>query len=332
MKIAVYTIVKNAAPYIQYWIESARDADYLILGDTGSTDRTVAIARKYGATVYKIQPETPFHFGNARNAILAKVPADTDVCVVLDADETLGDGWREAVEREWNGSLMTVQYYNGPHSSRIARIHPRNAQWRDRIHEYIYLEGSTLGDSSVQLYHNQDKNRDRSWYIDLLNQQIADGESVSRSLAMLGKEYAVRGLKAQAIDAFERYLQEDTDYMQERASVCNMLYYLTQDPLWLYKSIWYCPPQQEAYQRLAAYMLHNSDYVGAYHYARMSLEYEPLEVFTEYLLTDEAIHAILAESAYQTGRHTEATATAGWLVENYPASGHQNNLSRYQGG
>ena len=51
MKIAVYTIVKDAAPYIANWVESAKDADYLIPGDTGSSDRTVAISRQLGATV-----------------------------------------------------------------------------------------------------------------------------------------------------------------------------------------------------------------------------------------------------------------------------------------
>ena len=331
MKIAVYTIVKDAEPYIANWIESAREADYLVLGDTGSIDRTVPVARKLGATVYKVTPEEPFHFGNARNAVLAKVPHDTDVCITLDADEVLGSGWREALEREWNGSLMSVEYHNNDSLIWLPRIHRRNAYWVDRIHEYLVVEGATIEKSSVVMYHNQDKNRKRD-YVELLKLQYQESPS-NRTLVMLGKEYATRGQIGQAIDHLTQYLDSDSNFMQERASACNMLYYLTKNPEWLYKSIWYCPPQREAYSRLAEYMVHNNDWTGAYHYASMSLEYEPLELFAERCLTDEAIRAILAESAYQTGRITEATATAGWLVENYPAnSGHVANLARYHGG
>jgi glycosyltransferase involved in cell wall biosynthesis len=324
-KFAVYTIVKNAESYIYNWVESAQGADYLILGDTGSTDRTVAVARKLGATVYKIKPDTPFHFANARNAILAKVPSDA-VCISLDADETLGPNWRVALEQEWSNTLMTVNYSNGLHTSKIARIHPRNAVWKDRIHEYLYVDSALLP-SSVTILHEQDMNRDRSWYIDLLESQIAANESMPRSLAMLGKEHMVRGNTKKAVECLEKYLTIDTDYMQERANVCNLLYYLTKRIEWLYQSIFYCPPQREAYQRLAAYMAHNGDWIGAYHYATMSLAYPPLEVFTEYLLTEESIVAILAEAAFQTGRRTEAVEKGEYLADKYPNGGHSQNLT-----
>ena len=40
MKVAVYTIAKNEAAHAERWANSAADADYLIVADTGSTDET----------------------------------------------------------------------------------------------------------------------------------------------------------------------------------------------------------------------------------------------------------------------------------------------------
>lgn len=37
MKIAVYTIAKNEKQFVEEWYNSAKDADYLLIADTGST-------------------------------------------------------------------------------------------------------------------------------------------------------------------------------------------------------------------------------------------------------------------------------------------------------
>ena len=55
MKAAVYTIALNEAKHIKRWYESAKDADYLLIADTGSTDGTVDLARSLGITVVQIQ-------------------------------------------------------------------------------------------------------------------------------------------------------------------------------------------------------------------------------------------------------------------------------------
>jgi glycosyltransferase involved in cell wall biosynthesis len=52
VKIAVYTITKNEEKFIQKWYESAKDADYLVILDTGSSDDTVKIAESLGISVH----------------------------------------------------------------------------------------------------------------------------------------------------------------------------------------------------------------------------------------------------------------------------------------
>ena len=55
MKIAVYAISKNEAQFVKRFCESAKEADLILIADTGSTDDTVELAKECGATVYNIK-------------------------------------------------------------------------------------------------------------------------------------------------------------------------------------------------------------------------------------------------------------------------------------
>ena len=87
----VYAIALNEAMHVDRWASSAIDADYRVVADTGSTDDTVERLEQAGVTVHKIAIR-PWRFDDARNAGLALVPADADVCVTMDMDEFLEPG------------------------------------------------------------------------------------------------------------------------------------------------------------------------------------------------------------------------------------------------
>lgn len=97
MKIAVYTITKNEEHFIPRWFESAKEADYLVLLDTGSTDNTVGVAKSLGIDVH-VKTFSPWRFDHSRNHNLDLIPEDADMCIALDADEVLVPGWREHLE------------------------------------------------------------------------------------------------------------------------------------------------------------------------------------------------------------------------------------------
>jgi len=105
MKIAVYTIALNEEQFVKRWHESAKDADYLLIADTGSTDKTVEIAESLGINVFKISIN-PWRFDDARNAALSLLPSDIDYCISLDMDEILSEGWRKELE-SLEGSNVT---------------------------------------------------------------------------------------------------------------------------------------------------------------------------------------------------------------------------------
>jgi glycosyltransferase involved in cell wall biosynthesis len=79
-------IVRNEAQTLRSCLESvAGVVSQIVVGDTGSTDNTLEIAREFGATVIAVPWQN--HFANARNAALE--PMQTDWILVLDADEEL---------------------------------------------------------------------------------------------------------------------------------------------------------------------------------------------------------------------------------------------------
>jgi hypothetical protein len=85
LKVVVYAIALNEAMHVDRWAGSAIDTDYRVVADTGSTDGTVERLEKAGVTVHKIAIR-PWRFDDARNAALALVPADADVCVTMDME------------------------------------------------------------------------------------------------------------------------------------------------------------------------------------------------------------------------------------------------------
>jgi glycosyltransferase involved in cell wall biosynthesis len=69
VKVAVYTIALNEAAHAERWADSAADADYRIVADTGSTDDTVERLSRVGVTVHKIAVK-PWRFDVARNTAM----------------------------------------------------------------------------------------------------------------------------------------------------------------------------------------------------------------------------------------------------------------------
>lgn len=139
-------IVKDEEELLPRCLESVRGAvDEIIVVDTGSSDRSVAIARKYGAMV--VEFGWCDDFAAARNAGLER--ATGDWILFLDADEALEPAAREQI-RSWtavsgcDGLFLNIHNYTGS-GQQGATVNPvlrlfRNApehRFTGRIHEQI---------------------------------------------------------------------------------------------------------------------------------------------------------------------------------------------------
>lgn len=148
MKIAVYSICKNEEKHIERFLASAYDADYIIVADTGSTDASWPMLCKASAAserpaIHVGQVSVlPFRFDDARNAALAAVSSDVDMCIAMDMDEVLMPGWREHVEHAFAGGATniacTFEFTSMPSFIQNNRIHSRQGwRWKYPAHEAL---------------------------------------------------------------------------------------------------------------------------------------------------------------------------------------------------
>jgi glycosyltransferase involved in cell wall biosynthesis len=116
--------VRNEARHIRACLESARRiADEVVVVDTGSTDRTVALARRHGARVSHMR--WPGDFSVARNRSLAL--ARGEWILWIDADERVRSADRRALRRSlrdprWVAAFVRFHAVRGWTPFRLVRL------------------------------------------------------------------------------------------------------------------------------------------------------------------------------------------------------------------
>jgi len=213
-KICVYAISKNEAMFVDRFCEAAKDADAIFIADTGSTDDTVSLAQKHGVHVNEICI-TPWRFDHARNAALALIPKDFDICVSLDLDEVLQPGWREEIERVWHLGKTTRLRYMFDWGAGIAfkyeKIHARHGYyWHHPCHEYPVADGrirEVWSDTDMLLViHKPDPTKSRGQYLDLLKLSVEEDPDCPRNGFYYARELSFNSLWGEAIEQCKRYL------------------------------------------------------------------------------------------------------------------------------
>ena len=215
LKICVYAIAKNEAQHVKRFCDSATGADYIVIADTGSEDDTVQIARDCGANVYSITV-TPWRFDTARNAALALVPADVDVCVSLDLDEVLEPGWREEIERVWTDGVTKMRHrfdFTQGHIYNAERIHARHGYyWKYPCHEFQVPDTRIVeqyaNSDMIIMSHLPDKGKSRGQYMDMLEMAIKEDPNCTRSIFYYARELYYYSRWSEAIPQFEKYLKQ----------------------------------------------------------------------------------------------------------------------------
>lgn len=212
MKIAVYAISKNEEKHVKRFCDSAKDADLILIADTGSTDDTVKLAKRHGAKVEHICI-TPWRFDDARNAALALIPRDIDVCVSLDLDEELQPGWREEIERVWKEGTTRLRYkfdWGAGIAFYYEKIHARHGyRWLHPCHEYpvpYLIEERYAQTDMLMVIHKPDPTKSRGQYLHLLEMSVKEDPNDPRNAFYYARELSFHRQWAEAIRECERYL------------------------------------------------------------------------------------------------------------------------------
>ena len=229
-KICVYAITKNESKFVDTWYESMKEADCIVVLDTGSTDDTVDKLRSHGVTV-KVQEIIPWRFDVARNVAMDMVPDDCNILVSTDLDELLEPGWADILRERWiDGVHERAEYkYTWSHLEdgsdgrvfRYNKFHTRKWRWRAPVHELLYNTetGSNYYQHSenldlfdlVHLHHYPDQTKSRGSYLPLLELRAKEDPSDHYGLIYLAHEYYYRAHYQKSIDTIQYILDNHSD-------------------------------------------------------------------------------------------------------------------------
>lgn len=239
-RIAAYLICKNEETFIERCLESLADVDEVVVGDTGSTDKTVELIEGYISNrdyhpIVKLKRlnVSPWRFDDARNATLGYVSEDIDLCISIDADEVLEsenfvgvvrNAWLESFWRgqeltRFNHSFMTHWNWDKPDEppniSRHfhERIHARfGYRWVHPVHEKLVADDERAGWCTEALMKQlPDNSKSRSSYNGLLEQSVLEDPTDWKLWSFLANERSQLGNIDGALAALEQAERHNGD-------------------------------------------------------------------------------------------------------------------------
>lgn len=318
MKIAVYAIALNEEKFIERWYNSAKDADIVLIADTGSTDNTEKLCKKLGIKFHKISIK-PWRFDDSRNASLALIPDDIDYCIALDVDEVLVEGWREHLEKatatrprykytwSWNEDGTPGLQYNGD------KIHKRhNYRWKHPVHEVLTFDRiqETQELVGLEIHHHPDSTKSRSQYFPLLELSVKEDPSDDRNAYYFARELFFNNMHDRAAEEFKRHLSlPRAVWGPERAS--SYRYLAKCEPQNTEQHLLNAineSPRREAFIELADYYHKNKNWTKTLEYAEKALEVKekPLDYLCEAFAWGWLPYDLAALAAHYLGNREKA--------------------------
>jgi tetratricopeptide (TPR) repeat protein len=347
MKIAIYTIALNETQFVEAWYESAKEADYLLIADTGSTDGTKEKALELGINVIDVHIK-PWRFDMARNASLAALPADIDYCIALDMDEVLLPGWRKHLEKAYKKGWTRPRYqytwnWNEDGTPGLTyggdKIHTRfGYRWKHPVHEVAVSYGThqeIQGWVDLEIHHHADNTKPRSQYLPLLAQAVEEDLSDDRNAFYYARELYFYGQYEKAAQEFKRHLDlPRAVWPPERAASMRFLGKIEQDnaEYWFNRAIEESPGRREPWVDLAKFYYAKEQWGKCLESSlqALSIKEKPLEYLCEAESWGDVPHDLAAISSFRLGLFEQAVEHGQNALDLNPTDGRlAKNLSFY---
>ncbi len=326
-KVCVYAISKNEEKFVKRWYDSMKEADKIIVLDTGSTDNTVSLLKELGVEVHE-KIIDPFRFDVARNLSLELIPEDYTICVCTDLDEVFEKGWKEKLLQIWNDDINRVKYtynwsfdeYNQPATTFLAnKIHKRSDYvWKHPVHEVLecQTEEKEIICKEIVINHYPDKNKSRSNYLPLLELSVKEDPLDDRNMHYLGREYMYYKKWDECIATLKKHLSLETaTWKDERAASMRYIArcYKAKNDLdtaveCYLDAIEEAPYLREAYVELAYLYYEKEDYPTTYHYLKKALDITKKSdsYINEEFAWNSFIYDLIGFCAFKLGYYHEA--------------------------
>lgn len=166
-KISVVISAWNEEAKIERSLSSVAWADEIVFVDSGSTDKTAAIAGKYTKNIFR-RPNNPMLNVN-KNFGFTKATGDWILC--LDADEVISEELKNEIKRTVNNKQKTINGFWIPRKNIIfGKWIQHGLWWPDRqlrlfvrgkgkfpeshVHEYVAVDGETADLVHPMLHYN----------------------------------------------------------------------------------------------------------------------------------------------------------------------------------
>jgi len=228
--ISLCLIVKNEEGTLWNCLNSVKDiVDQIVIVDTGSTDRSIEIAREFTDEIYHF--EWIGDFAAARNYSFSF--AKCDYILWLDADDVLLEEDREKLKKlkeTLDPSVDSVsmiynygfdEYGNVTLSFRRNRLVKRSRQfkWYGDCHVYLKVDGiilnSDIAVSHKRLRHSAGRN------LAIYEKRVARGDKfTARDHYYYGNELRENGRHEEAIEQYRLSLQAEGGWVEDKISAC----------------------------------------------------------------------------------------------------------------
>lgn len=229
-QISAVLIAKNEEALLGRCLDSLKGLDRIVVVDTGSTDKTVEVAKAHGADIVS-QGEFAWcdDFAKARNfAQTYALPGGW--IFVIDADEYLPEGGVDRLyqaakafgdKRAINVNVVAEVGHSRHQQPRLYKNAP-DIVWRGRVHNYLSVLGEA--DSGVEIMsgwspaHAKDPNR----ALRMLEIAVKEEPESSRYWYYLGREYGYKNRWKESEMALRNCLAK-TKWVPERVDAQFLL-------------------------------------------------------------------------------------------------------------
>lgn len=277
ISISLCMIVKNEEEVLARCLDSAVDiVDEINIIDTGSTDRTVEIAKRYTDRVFHF-PWTG-SFAEARNH--AFTHATKMYTLYLDADDVILEEDRrkflelkktldpavDSVSMFYHAGLdefgnVTIRYRR----NRLVKT-SRRFQWRGDVHNYLDVRGYIIN-SDIAITHMKTKHK-VGRNLSIYKTKIERGDPFTpRDYFYYGNELRENGHYEEAIESYKKNLQMKEGWIEDKIYSCiNMadcyrfLGNMKEEFAALCRSFDYSKPRAEVASRLGYYFYRKREY------------------------------------------------------------------------
>lgn len=213
MKLTVAMIVKNEEKHLKDCLDSVAGADEIIICDTGSSDRTVEVAKEYTDKVFTDYKWND-SFADVRNHALAKVDDNTWV-LSIDADETLQgtiDDVRRAITESESAGFRTIRVRLK--CARTGQVHqfPRifkkcpEVYWKGAIHNYLSMVEDNSKEITIVYGYSEAHKQDPDRAFRILSRECERNPSAVREKYYLAREYYYKRDYKKALEWYDKYL------------------------------------------------------------------------------------------------------------------------------